>query len=181
MLRRGWTSVVWLTLGLLVFPSAAIADGKFDSRVRALRPSVPGLELKVIEGSKRLQLVNKTGATVIVKGYDDEPYLRFRSNGVVERNALSPATYLNVDRFGLQDVPPRAKAGARPSWKKVADNGTYTWFDHRIHLTVKAVPRELRNVKRPKKIFDWQVPLTAGGRPVQALGTLVWDPSSSSS
>ena len=171
-----------LVLGVLALvPASAAAKGQFESRVTALRPNVPGLDLKVIEGSKRLQLENKTKATVIVKGYDDEPYLRFRPGGVVERNALSPATYLNVDRFGLQEPPPRAKAGARPSWKKVADNGTYTWFDHRIHLTVKAVPRELRNAKRPKKIFDWQVPLTAGGRPVQALGTLLWDPSSSSS
>ena len=181
LFKRNGFVFVCMTLGLLVLPSVAMAAGQFESRVRALRPSVPGLELKVIEGSKRLQLVNKTGATVVVKGYDDEQYLRFRPNGVVERNALSPATYLNVDRFGAQEPPARAKAGARPSWKKVADNGTYTWFDHRIHLTVKAVPRELRNAKRPKKIFDWQVPLTAGGRPVEALGTLLWDPSSSSS
>jgi hypothetical protein len=33
MLRRGWTSVVLLTLGLLAFPSAAMADGKFDETV----------------------------------------------------------------------------------------------------------------------------------------------------
>jgi MYXO-CTERM domain-containing protein len=180
--QRHWIVLLCLALGfLLVTPASGAAEGKFESRVRVLRPSVPGLGLKVVEDYKRLELENKTGGTVIVEGYDDEPYLRFRSNGVVERNALSPATYLNVDRFGAQDVPPQAKRGARPSWRTVADEGRYAWFDHRIHLTVKSVPRELRNAKRPKKVFDWEVPLTADGRPVQALGTLSWDPSSSSS
>jgi hypothetical protein len=173
--------LVCLALGLLLVPPASAAEGEFESRVRALRPTVSGLELKVVEGAKKLELKNQTGATVVVEGYDGERYLRFRPNGVVERNVLSPATYLNVDRFGLRDIPARAKADARPSWSKVADGGSYRWFDHRIHLTVKSVPAELRNAKRPKKVFDWQVPLTAEGRPVQALGTLSWDPSSSSS
>jgi MYXO-CTERM domain-containing protein len=179
--QRNGIALVCFALALLMLPSVALADGKFESRVRALRPPVSGLELKVIEGSRRLELVNKTGATVVVKGYDDEPYLRFLESGVVERNSLSPATYLNVDRFGLQEVPARAEAGARPSWTKVGDDGTFTWFDHRIHLTVKRVPRELRNVTRPKKVFDWEVPLTAYGRPVRALGTLSWDPTAPSS
>jgi hypothetical protein len=176
-----WTPVLCLTLGLLALPSTALAKGQFESRVRELRPPVSGLELKVIEGSRKLQLQNKTGGTVVVKGYDNEPYLRFQPNGVVERNSRSPATYLNVDRFGLQEPPASAKPGARPHWTKVAGNGTFVWFDHRIHLTVKRVPRELRNVTRPKKVFDWEVPLTANGGPVRALGTLIWDPTAASS
>jgi hypothetical protein len=180
-LRRNGIALVGLTFGLLVLTSTASADGRFESRVRALRPAVSGLELKVIENAKKLELSNKTGGVVIVKGYDDEPYLRFLPSGVVERNSLSPATYLNVDRFGLREPPANAKAGARPRWTKVADGGTFTWFDHRIHLTVKGVPRELRNVTRPKKVFDWVVPLTAGGQSVRALGTLSWDPTPASS
>jgi hypothetical protein len=165
-------------LGLfLVFPAGAA--GKFESRVSALRPSVPGLTLRVVEGERKLELENKTRKTVVVKGYDDEQYLRFRP-GIVERNILSPATYLNVDRFGGQAVPPRARRGVRPRWSKVAAGDTYRWFDHRIHLTVKRVPRELRGAKTVKKVFDWEVPLTVDGRPVLALGTLSWNPSSSS-
>jgi hypothetical protein len=178
--RRSVT-VVCLALGLLGLAPAGAIAGQFESRVRALRPSVPGLGLEVIEGSRRLALENKTRQTVIVKGYDGEQYLRFQPNGTVERNARSPATYLNIDRFGAQVVPASAKPGARPSWKKVATNGSFVWFDHRIHLTVKRVPKELRDAKRPKKVFDWEVPLTVGGKPVRALGTLSWNPVSASS
>jgi hypothetical protein len=165
---------------LLAIPAAAEGKGGFHSAVRTIRPAVPGLELAVVDGDRRLTLRNNTRRTIIVRGYDDEPYLRFLPDGKVERNMRSPATYLNADRYGGQPLPPDATPGVTPRWKAVADNSTFTWFDHRIHLTTKRPPEAIVNSSKPKKIFDWEVPLTVNGRRVQALGTLSFDPGTSS-
>jgi hypothetical protein len=161
----------------------ATAEGKsakFESEVQAVVPAVKGLELSVIGGDELLELRNDSGRTVIVKGYDNEPYLRFLPNGSVERNRVAPATYLNADRRGLAPIPKIANPRARPQWQRLSGDGRFRWFDHRIHITTKGTPRELRNVKVKKKVFNWTVPLIVDGRPARATGTLFFDPTSSS-
>jgi hypothetical protein len=161
---------------------AASADeyANFRSDVKSLNPAVPGLTLEVVRGDEGLQLTNKTGKTVVVEGYDGEPYLRFNPDGTIEANQRSAATYINVDRFGLQEVPSNALPGAKPVWKRIGGGGTHTWFDHRIHLTAKRPPARFTRQKKVTKIFNWKVPMSVGGRPVVAIGTLVWDPTASS-
>jgi hypothetical protein len=168
-------------VGVALVPAASADEyAKFRSDVKSLNPAVSGLELKVVRGDEGLQLTNKTGKTVIVEGYDGEQYLRFDPDGTVEANQRSAATYINVDRFGLQEVPSNAVPGAKPVWKRIGSGGTHTWFDHRIHLTAKRPPARFTRQKKVTKIFNWKVPMSVGGRPVVAVGTLVWDPTASS-
>jgi hypothetical protein len=152
----------------------------FRSEVRSITPSVSGVELKVVRGDEQLQLRNTSGQTVVVEGYDGEEYLRFKPDGTVEANQRSAATYINADRYGTQRVPDNALPGAKPRWKAIARNGTYTWFDHRIHLTAAKPPARFTRQKKLTKVLDWQVPMIVGGKPVRASGTLFWDPGKSS-
>lgn len=152
----------------------------FRSEVKELRPAVRRLELAVVRGDEGLRLRNTSGRTVVVEGYDEEPYLRFKPGGAVEANQRSAATYINVDRFGLQEVPENALPGATPVWKRIGGGGEHTWFDHRIHLTAKRPPARFTRQKKLTKVFDWKVPMTVNGRDVLATGTLVWDPNASS-
>src|SRR5207247_3739257 len=115
-----------------------------------------------------------------VTGYDGDSYLRFQPNRVVEVNLHSPSKYVNEDRFGTLQPPAGAIPGAKPKWKVVATNGTYKWFDHRIHWMEKSVPPQVKDQGKKTKIFDWQVPLEVNGKPVRAAGTLFWIPDSSS-
>jgi hypothetical protein len=162
-------------------PSASADDyANFRSDVKSLSPSVAGLNLEVVRGDEGLRLTNKTGKTVVVEGYDGEQYLRFDPDGTIEANQRSAATYINVDRFGLQEVPSDALPGAKPVWKRIGSGGTHTWFDHRIHLTAKRPPARFTRQKKVTKIFNWKVPMSVGGQRVVATGTLVWDPSGSS-
>lgn len=154
--------------------------GRFESEVRAIVPAVNGLEAKVIDGDQFLQITNGSGKTVVVKGYDNEPYLRFLPDKTVDRNAVAPATYLNADRQGLTPIPKSAKPKAPPEWRRIASDGRYRWFDHRIHITTKGTPKELRNVTEKKKVFNWTVPMLVNGEPVRATGTLFFDPASDS-
>jgi hypothetical protein len=162
-------------------PANALAKGGYKSTVQTVAPPVSGLTLTVINRDERLKLDNRSGRTVIVEGYDGEPYLRFSPDGKVENNTRSAATYLNEDRYGTQPVPNNAVPSAKPRWKAIGSGGTYTWFDHRIHLTNKKEPAEVRGKKKPTRIFGWKLPLSVDSRPVTASGALYWEPDTSSS
>lgn len=185
-MRSRWPYSLAL-LGALLALSAPAAAGSgyenFTSEVRAVDPPVTGLEVEVVGGDETLELRNKSGRTVVVEGYDNEPYLRFRPDGLVERNLRSPATYLNRDRKGLTPVPASAQPRRAPQWQEVSRDGRYRWFDHRIHITAKpsSLPRRFTEATQRKKIFDWQIPLHVNRMSAQAKGTLYWDPDSDSS
>jgi hypothetical protein len=155
-------------------------DAALVSELRGVRPPVDGLELEVAGGDRFLELTNDSGEQVIVKGYDDEPYLRFLPNRVVQVNDRSPSKYANEDRYALRPVPASADSDAPPRWRQVADGGSYRWFDHRIHSMEKGTPPQVKDESQRTKIFDWSVPLTVGGGSARALGTLEWVPASSS-
>ena len=161
----------------LVPPSAGAA---VVSELQGVQPAVNGLELEVAGGDRFLLMTNATGEEVVVMGYDDEPYLRFLPSRVVEVNTRSPSKYANEDRYALQPVPAQAASDAPPRWQPVSRNGTYRWFDHRIHLMEKGRPPQVRDEGQRTKIFDWDVPMTVGGERARALGTLEWVPASSS-
>jgi hypothetical protein len=171
--------------GLVALATAAAAFAKdvtesFRSSVRQVVPAVSGLQIKVVGRDAALELRNDTRRTVIVQGYDREPYLRF-SDGSVEENKYSPATYLNRDRAGSQKVPGDANPLARPKWERVASTPVYRWFDHRIHITKpEGTPPQARGKEGPTKISDWNVPLRVDSQRVLVRGSLFWDPESSS-
>jgi hypothetical protein len=166
-------------------PAAQAADESYPqnykTEVRAVKPAVPGLKLEPAGGDRNLVLRNDTGKTVIVTGYDGDPYLRFRSDRVVEVNVHSPSKYVNEDRFGTLQPPASATPVAKAKWKVVATNGSYKWFDHRTHWMEKSIPQQVKDRDKKTKIFDWDVPLEVNGRSVQVAGTLLWVPDSSSS
>jgi hypothetical protein len=159
---------------------ARAADAGVVSTLEGVQPPASGLELEVAGGDRFLVLTNGTGKQVIVKGYDDEPYLRFLPGRVVEVNTRAPSKYANEDRYALRPVPAQANSDAPPRWETVSRDGSYRWFDHRIHLMEKGTPPQVDDEGKRTKIFDWDVPMTIGGQEVKAVGTLEWVPASSS-
>ena len=149
----------------------------FRSDLRSVEPSVPGLEVEVVEGDDALELRNETGNAVFIPGYEGEPYLRISEAGVVEVNVNSPSKYLNADRFAETKIPATADPKAPPSWQVIGRDGIVEWHDHRIHWMSKtALPPQVKDEHEDTKIFDWKVPMTVGDREVVASGTLFWDP-----
>jgi hypothetical protein len=169
-----------LVATLVVCPAAAGHGGGgalgFRSHVKAVAPATAGLKLTVLDYDDRLQLTNDTGKTVIVLGYENEPYLMFR-NGRVYRNARSPATYLNDDRYGQVQLPPQANAKAPPEWKELVDEPEYDWHDHRIHWMSRTLPPKVQAHKdTAQHVFDWAVPITVGGKRTMINGSLDYTP-----
>jgi hypothetical protein len=176
---------------LLSLLAPAFAYGKveptpknYETKLDAIKPDVQGLEVTTEGGDRYLVVKNDTGKTVSIAGYDDEPYLRFLPTGEVQANTNSPATYLNRIRFGTPEsitIPRSALASTKVKWQKVSGNGSYKWFDHRIHWMEKDPPPVVKDLSKRTKIFDWQVPAKAGTSPVTLAGTLTWVPTAASS
>jgi hypothetical protein len=133
-----------------------------------------GIEIAVRNFDDGLELVNRSGKVVIVKGYDGEPYLRFDPSGDVWVNLNSPAHYLNEDRFANTEVPDRADADASPDWKQIDDTGVAYWHDHRSHYMGEGTPAQVEDESVETKVFDYRIPMAVNGVPAAAIGTLTW-------
>ena len=167
-------------VALSMCSSAVAHDGGgargFRSTVEAIKPAVAGLDVTVRDSDDRLRLRNETGQALVILGYEGEPYLVFRE-GRVFRNAHSPATYLNDDRYGKVALPAEADASADPTWEEVAPRETYEWHDHRIHWMSTSLPPKVEAAKdSPHHVFDWEVPATLDGRTLAISGSLVYEP-----
>ena len=132
------------------------------------------MEAEIRGGDSFLELTVDEGHTVIVEGYEGEPYLRFSPDGTVERNLLSTATYLNDDRRGAGvTIPPEATeadADTPPEWEKVASGGQYAWHDHRVHW-MDASPPDIDRGERVAGEYDpWRVPIVVDGAAGRGAG-----------
>ena len=165
---------------LVTVPAAAGHGGgrsDYVSQVSAIRPDPQGLTAVVLERDDRLRLTAERPTTVF--GYEGEPYLRFTDAGVL-RNANSPATYLNEERYGGVALPVGVGAKAEPRWVQVASGRTYEWHDHRIHWMSTIPPPKVRDEPDERqRVFDWRVPIEVDGRRGAISGTLDYEPKGS--
>jgi len=161
---------------LAVAPTALAHQGNpnYRSVIDQVSPRFPGVRLQVLNLDDRLELQNTSGKTVVVKGYQGEPYARLLGDGTVEVNHNSPAFYLNNDRTSTGTVPANAKPGATPDWQIVDRAGSFQWHDHRIHWMSTIAPKQVTDKSKRTKVFDWKVPLTVGGTSGAVNGTLFW-------
>jgi hypothetical protein len=159
--------------------SADAGSPNYSSKLISVAPTMKGLTVRVVDGDDAIELRNATGRNVMVPGYENEPYLRFLVNGRVEVNVNSPAKYLNEERYGGVTVPKTASAKAKPSWQLIAQGGSYTWHEHRVHwMSTNRPPKvEASDGNKLEKVFDWVVPMSVGGERVKASGTLWWVPT----
>ncbi|MGK2931540.1 MAG: hypothetical protein ACSLFD_01980 [Solirubrobacterales bacterium] len=163
---------------LAAVPQAAAHEGNpnFRSEITSITPAAAadGLEVQVQNFDDNVQIVNRTGKEVEIEGYDGEPYVRMSHDGTVEVNLNSPAYYLNEDRFADVSVPERADAKARPEWEVVDDTGVFSWHDHRSHYMGLNTPPQVEDESTETKVFDYTIPVSVGGKPVEINGTLTW-------
>lgn len=179
---RSGLGVVIVTLALVVLtaaPAAADPAGPTDFRaeVIGLSPPVEGVRAEILGGDAFLELTVTAGRSVLVEGYQGEPYLRFGSDGRVEQNRLSSAAYLNDDRDGIVTIPAEVQAAGAttpPEWEQVADGGTFAWHDHRVHWMQDVGPGVPRGARVGGVYDPWRIPITVDGAPTEVQGTLVY-------
>jgi hypothetical protein len=175
-------AVALAVVGLVLGAGPAAADtakpGDFSSTVTSIEPHPDGLDVHTSGGDAFLTIEVDEGHEVIVEGYSGEPYLRIDPDGTVEENQNSPATFINVSRYGTNElvpddlpVDPDELLALEPDWKQVCTGGEYSWHDHRTHfMGVGEVPAE-RGEDFPS---PWEVPLTFDGEDVLVTGTITF-------
>jgi hypothetical protein len=172
--RRVLTAIGFLAGWLLLAPTAALADPPgptdYQSEVTAIEPPAAGIEVEIVGGDSFVLLRVASGLTVEVVGYQGEPYLRFLPDGTVEENRLSPAKYLNEDRYG-GDAPAEADAAAAPEWQVVARDGSYAWHDHRTHWMNPMPPPGLGP---GDQVAEGVIPLLVDGEEVDVTVMSTW-------
>jgi hypothetical protein len=178
------TTALLVGLGLALVVGTALAHGgnsKFRSQFRSIQPALSGIQVDVLNYDDRLLMINRSGKTVAISGYDGEPYARLRSDGTVEVNRRSPTRYLNEERYGGTPVPQSADPKTPPQWQPVSRTGRFEWHDHRIHWMSKdTVPPQVKDQDKRTKVFDWRVPIRVGSQRAGLTGTLFWQPASAS-
>jgi hypothetical protein len=148
----------------------------YVSNISAVVPNVLGMSVNVLGGDERLRLSNYSGKSVVILGYQGEPYLRFAGSGVFV-NELSPASYLNRTRKPGGLKPGVADPTAAPRWHRVGVGASYEWYDHRIHWMKNRPPEGVRlHPERIQRIFTWRVPGQVAGKPFAITGLLGYSP-----
>jgi hypothetical protein len=157
-------------------PTALAHQGNpnYRSVIDRVSPKIPGVRLQVLNLDDRLELQNTSGKTVLVRGYQNEPYARVLGDGTVEVNHNSPAFYLNGDRTSTGTVPASASPRATPDWQIVDRAGRFQWHDHRIHWMSTIPPKQVTDKAKRTKVFDWKVPVQVGATKGSVTGTLFW-------
>lgn len=119
-----------------------------DITVRGTEPEILGISVRMINLGYLIELKNAGPNTVVVIGYDREPYLRIGPDGV-EVNRLSPATFLNRSATPSGILPHGLDARVKPRWESISKDPTAQWHDHRAHWMGRG----------PVHDAEWSVPL----------------------
>jgi hypothetical protein len=160
---------------LIVAPAAAHQTSpKYESVFTGIKPGIAGIKAQVLGLDNQYQLINQTGKTVVVLGYQGEPYGRILPDGTVEVNERSPAYFLNEDRFGTTPVPKSASPSAPPQWKVQDKTSRFIWHDHRMHWMAHTIPNQVKDQHKKTKIFNYSIPFSVNGQRENLTGTLFW-------
>lgn len=164
----------------LALSPAAGAHGSatgYTAAVTGIEPATAGVRVRILDSDDRIELTVTGPQTVVIHGYQGEPYLRFTASGVY-RNTKSPAAYLNDERYGNAPLPAVADARAEPAWEQVGIGGRpYEWHDHRIHWMSESDPPVVAaSPGSPHHVFDWTIRGTIDGRPLAITGSLDYAP-----
>jgi hypothetical protein len=173
-----------LVVGLLLVtatPAGAHGLGgltptNYETQLQRVSPTVPGVEIEVVDLGTKVQLTNHTAHDVVVLGYDGEPYLRVGPRGVYE-NVRSPATYFNRSITITGAPPKQADAKATPVWRRVSGGDTARWHDHRAHFMGKSDPPTVaRDPGRRRVVDNFEIPMRTNGTSVTVHGQIIYVP-----
>lgn len=89
--------------------------------------------LQAYAGIAHFDLQGAPGRTVVVYGYDGEPYLRIDADGGTYQNDTSPSVVVNADNGGTIPTTASSSSSSPPAWRLIDATRHIQWHDHRIH------------------------------------------------
>jgi len=135
----------------------------FEAQVTSRGRSDTVVSARSLDGDRKLQLRVASGATVVVLGYQGEPFLRFSPSGI-EVNDRSPSAIAN--KLARPGSVPALDPHAAPHWSSVSHGHGYTWHDHRLG----PVPGRRYG---EGKVGNWSIPIVVNGHLDEIRGRLL--------
>jgi hypothetical protein len=177
--------LTWGAVAAVLLAGAPVAlahegSPNFLSQINEVTPAGSGLDVQVLNRDDRLLLINGSDKTVLIEGYEGEPYARLDPDGTVEVNKDSRAYYINEERDGKVGVPDGVDSKGEPQWEEVSRTGRFEWHDHRMHWMSEDDPEAVKDKDVRTKVYDWKVPISVDGQDGLIAGTLFWTPVPSS-
>jgi len=171
------TLCVTVLITVTAQPAAAHGNpGNYVTAITSVQPAVPGLDVSAESDGSYLTIINRTGRTVIVMGYEHEAYLQITADGVWQ-NSASPTSYLNQGH-SKDEIPPEVNASATPAWERVSDSNSYRYHDHRVDWMGSGRPAVVNNNLNTRHLIkNWSIDLLVDDTPVTVHGTLSWSPN----
>ncbi len=133
-----------------------------------------GLEAVISPADADLLVLRWSGpGTLEVLDDEGDAFLRLDPDGV-EGDHGELAWYETNDPLGVVDADPAVLDGTAPDdWRAVADEPTWSLFDHRLHPGGLAAPS---GSARSEVLAEWEVPLRVDGRAGAIRGRVVSEP-----
>jgi hypothetical protein len=161
-------------------PGTNATPTNYRTRILAVSPPIPGLQVRVAEIGGALELINRTGQQVVVLGTRLEPYLRVEADGGVDENRRSPTWLASRPPGSPKPRLTSVDAAAPADWQRVSRGVRVVWHDHRAHWTGADPPQVRRAPQRHQVVIPrWQAPLRVGDQTAVITGEVVWVPGSS--
>jgi hypothetical protein len=132
----------------------------YRTTVTAVRPAVPTVAVTVGLGGQWVRVTNQGAASIVVRGYRGEPFLRLSGNQV-QANELSATAAETVQSQRAVAAPSSADAAQEPRWVQLQNGDSATWTDARITAPSGSGPASL----------SWTLPLVVDGQQVTVAGT----------
>lgn len=163
-----------LTVQVLDHDDALLMVNRSDEDVTVLDPGGTPYARLLADGTVQVN----TASELAHEDEEDED---------ADASAQAPVLYASVtllahgdeeheDAPAHDDHAPAAggAAGGAPHWITLDRAGRFQWHDPRIKYRASAVAPQVTDETQETKVFDWRVPLVAGGQPAAILGTLTW-------
>lgn len=149
----------------------------YRSRITAVAPAVPGLSVRLLDLGRKVQVTNRSAQTVLILGYQNEPYLRVGPAGTFV-NRKAPSYFLNrqASTATLRSVPKAYSATANPIWFRTGSGRTVTWPDRRTRQEGSDPPAVAANRGRQVAVSTWNLAMAHGGAPVTVTGSITYVP-----
>lgn len=129
-------AVVSVLLGASVALEFAGISGTPATNMEAVIESVsprPADDVRVeIIGGEAYVRIRSEGTRVVVRGYEDEEYLRIDTDGSTWVNTLSRTRAINAERYGRVSLDGEFSTTAE-KWVRRGSDGSVMWHDHRVH------------------------------------------------
>jgi hypothetical protein len=156
---------------------SGIQATNYRSAITSVSPRLTGVSVHLLDLGRKVEVVNRTSQTLLILGYQNEPYLRVGPAGTFV-NQASPTFYLNKlpSTVTSSVVPKQFSARATPVWYRTGHGQRVTWSDRRTRQEGPDPTAVKNNLTRRVIISTWTIAMAHASAPLTVSGSITYVP-----